>query len=65
MGRVSHDLSDPITVAAVIVRDHLDTVMQRHGSAKNDAVSAAVHQLATALLQHLPGEAKRARTDKA
>lgn len=57
-----HDLSDPVTIAAVIVRDHLDTAIHRHGQGKGDAVSAAVLQLATALLEHLPGEAKYARS---
>jgi hypothetical protein len=60
-----HDITDPVTIASVIVRDHLDTVIQRHGSVKGDAVSAAVLTLATALLQHLPGEAKQARADRA
>lgn len=59
-----HDITDPITIASVIVRDHLDTVIQRHGSVKDDAVSAAVHKLASALLEQLPGEAKQARADE-
>jgi hypothetical protein len=61
---MKHDISDPITIASVVVRDHLETVIQRHGSTKNDAVSAAVHKLTTALLQQLPGEAKQARADR-
>lgn len=59
-----HDISDPVTIASVIVRDHLDTVIVRHGQKKDDAVSAAVHKLATAMLQHLPGETKQARADR-
>lgn len=59
-----HDLSDPVTIASVIVRDHLDTVIDRHGQKKDDAVSAAVFTLATALLEHLPGEAKQLRAEK-
>lgn len=59
-----HDISDPVTIASVMVRDHLDTVIQRHGRMKGDAVSAAVRQLATALLEHLPGEAKQARAQR-
>lgn len=60
---MKHDISDPVTMASVLVRDHLDTVIVRHGSRKGDAVSAAVHKLATALLQHLPGEVKQLRND--
>lgn len=58
------DLSDPVTIAAIIVRDHFDTVILRHGSQKDDLVSQAVLRLATALLEHLPGEAKQARADR-
>ncbi len=61
---MKHDISDPVTIASVLVRDHLDTVIQRHGSVKDDAVSAAVLTLVTALLQHLPGEVKQTRADK-
>lgn len=60
---MKHDISDPVTIASVIVRDHLDTVIQRHGQVSGDAVSAAVHTLATALLQHLPSETKQARVE--
>lgn len=59
-----HDITDPITVASVLVRDHLDTVIQRHGQQKDDPVSAVVLRLATALLEHLPGEVKQARADR-
>ncbi len=62
---MKHDISDPVTIASVLVRDHLDTVIVRHGSVKDDPVSAAVLRLATALLQQLPGEAKQARADRA
>jgi hypothetical protein len=61
---MKHDISEPITIAAVIVRDHLDTVIHRHGQKPDDAVSAAVLKLTTALLAHLPGEAKQARADR-
>jgi hypothetical protein len=60
----AHDLSDPVTVASVLVRDHLDTVLVRHGKAQGDPVSAAVLMLVTALLEHLPGEAKQARIER-
>lgn len=59
-----HDISDPVTTASVLVRDHLDTVIVRHGQTKGDPVSAAVLTLVTALLEHLPGEAKQARAQR-
>lgn len=70
-----HDITDPITIASVIVRDHLDTVISRHtalqkaddqnvpAEAETAAVSVIVVKLANALLQHLPGEVKRVRAD--
>ena len=69
---MKHDITDPVTIASVLVRDHFDTVIQRHSQAEKDqgrtredrAVSFAVVRLAQALLAHLPGEAKQARADQ-
>ena len=58
------NLSDPVTVASILLKDHLDTVILRHGCTKDDPVSAAVLKLSTALLEHLPGEARQARADR-
>ena len=59
-----HDISDPITIASVLVRDHLDTVISRHLKATVDPVSTAVVKLAKALLEHLPGETRQLRTER-
>ena len=54
--------TDPIHVAAYLVRDCLDTLIQRHERGA-DATSSAVVRLATALLEHLDDEAKRLRAE--
>lgn len=67
-GRV--DITDPITVAAVLVRDHLDTLVSRHEvwakskAPRTVAESTAVLRIARALLEHIPGEARQARADR-
>ncbi len=56
-------MTDPTHVAAYLVRDCLDTLIQRHERG-TDAVSATVVTIATALLQHLDGEAKQVRAEQ-
>jgi len=62
---MKHDITDPVTIASVLVRDHLDTVIQRHAKHPSDPVSAAVVHLVDALLQDLPAEVRQLRIDLA
>ncbi len=52
-----------LSTAAYLVRDGLDTLIQRH-ERSNDPASAHVVTLATALLQHLDDEVKRVRGEQ-
>jgi hypothetical protein len=56
-------MTAPSHVAAYLVRDAIDTLIQRHERG-TDAVSVAVVTLATRLLQHVTDEAKGMRAEK-
>ena len=57
-------MTAPTHVAAYLVRDALDTLIQRHERG-TDAVSVSVVALATRLLQHVEDEAKGMRAKDA